>query len=127
MVAAGASSASTFFAEVGHQRRIGTAIKGRARDHFQRVGARGSEIDLVGDDPGRRLFAHRRRDLAHHAVGVAQAGDIRFGIGDAVDLVIVDEQHRDRAGGAAVRRDGKRRLRKRSDSRPRSTSYSNNR
>ncbi len=93
-----------FFAEIAEQGRIRSVAKRSADEDFLRIGARGREIDLVGHRPGGCLLAHRRRDLAHHAVGIAQTRDIGLGVGDRIDLVIVDQQHRDIARRAAVGR-----------------------
>ena len=88
--------------EIGEQGRVRPLIEGRAADHLLRVCAGGGEHHLGRDDALRRLIAHLGRDLVHHPLAVAQAGDIGLGIRDAVDPMFVDQEDRDIACGAAI-------------------------
>ena len=88
--------------EVREHRHVGPVGEGRASEDPAAVGAHRIEVEARRHDSELGLAAHVGGDLAHHPLDLAQPRDVCLCVGDAVDAVVVDQEHGQIAHRAAV-------------------------
>ncbi len=89
-------------AEIGPDRIVRPVVKRGPGDDGAGVVDRGREHEVRRDHPFGRAGPQCGRNLAHDPFGLDQARDIGVGVGDAVDAVVVDHEHRQSGRRIAV-------------------------
>ena len=88
--------------EIGPDRIVRPVIERRAGDDVAGIGDGGCKNEAGRHHAGRRALAQFVGDLAHLDLGGAQPGDIGFGVGDAGDAVVIDQEDGQAGGRIAV-------------------------